>query len=345
MGKKIVLTGEKLSNLDAPRLRVYDELESAGTLALFDVTHPMQEFGSGIPTDGSVVKNLARVNAAGLYGEGATADQMDLGFVLQGNVSGAAGKIERTGSGGIHGIISQSAAVQGGFAVMVPAKVVHYLMKNRLRSYYASFWGRITRRPPTLDDMMFTVNGNGQQTNSFAFSFENTKSGINAWAQRPYSGSNLGFLFDPAAAPTVPSPVFRSIGMPSGWYTATAGKESSLPGDGANQGVTGAWGGGGASAGAVNYSTASAWKHAVQASGAVATSNAGSSFKVQGGSPSNYQSCGSQVVYRFYIEDLTASGRTYAQVRDLDYALYQREVLTAGGRYYGDTHTDPTTIP
>lgn len=52
------------------------------------------------------------------------------------------------------------------------------------------------------------------------------------------------------------------------------------------------------------------------------------------------------VFYRLYVEDLTASGRTYNQVHALDYAMYLRHVLTDGGRYYGDTvPTDPDTIP
>lgn len=51
-----------------------------------------------------------------------------------------------------------------------------------------------------------------------------------------------------------------------------------------------------------------------------------------------------RIVYRAYIEDLTVSGRTYAQVDAIDYALYTKEVLTPGGRYYGDTWTDPTTL-
>jgi hypothetical protein len=51
------------------------------------------------------------------------------------------------------------------------------------------------------------------------------------------------------------------------------------------------------------------------------------------------------VFYRFYIEDLTVSGRTYAQADAADYAEYTKQVLTAGGRYYGDTFTDPATIP
>lgn len=54
---------------------------------------------------------------------------------------------------------------------------------------------------------------------------------------------------------------------------------------------------------------------------------------------------GADVFYRFYLEDLTVSGRSYAQVDALDFAEYTKQVLTAGGRYYGDTFTAPSTIP
>ena len=53
----------------------------------------------------------------------------------------------------------------------------------------------------------------------------------------------------------------------------------------------------------------------------------------------------SHIFYRAYIEDLTVSGRTYAQVDAIDYALYQKEIMNVGGRYYGDTFTDPVTLP
>jgi len=53
---------------------------------------------------------------------------------------------------------------------------------------------------------------------------------------------------------------------------------------------------------------------------------------------------GSQVYYRVYVEDLTVSGRTYAQARNLDLAEYTKQVLTPGGRYYGDTFTAPATL-
>lgn len=55
---------------------------------------------------------------------------------------------------------------------------------------------------------------------------------------------------------------------------------------------------------------------------------------------------GAQIFYRGYIEDLTVSGRTYAEVDAIDYAEYTKQVLTAGGRYYGDTvPTDPSVLP
>ena len=52
----------------------------------------------------------------------------------------------------------------------------------------------------------------------------------------------------------------------------------------------------------------------------------------------------SVILYRAYIEDLTVSGRTYAEVDALDYALYQA-AFAEGGRYAGDTYTDPAMLP
>lgn len=52
----------------------------------------------------------------------------------------------------------------------------------------------------------------------------------------------------------------------------------------------------------------------------------------------------SRIIYRAYIEDLTVSGRTYAEVEAIDYALYQ-EAFAPGGKFYGDTYTDPSTLP
>lgn len=53
----------------------------------------------------------------------------------------------------------------------------------------------------------------------------------------------------------------------------------------------------------------------------------------------------SHILYRVYGEDLTVSGRSFSRVSALDQAEYAKAVTTAGGRYYGDTFTDPATIP
>lgn len=51
----------------------------------------------------------------------------------------------------------------------------------------------------------------------------------------------------------------------------------------------------------------------------------------------------SDVFYRSYVEDLTVSGRTYAEVDAIDYALWQA-AFAAGGKFYGDTFTNPATL-
>lgn len=53
----------------------------------------------------------------------------------------------------------------------------------------------------------------------------------------------------------------------------------------------------------------------------------------------------SWVLYRVYIEDLTISGRSFTDVSLIDQDLFEKEVLTDGGKYFGDSFTDPSTIP
>ena len=73
-------------------------------------------------------------------------------------------------------------------------------------------------------------------------------------------------------------------------------------------------------------------------------------LQLGGGMLSNYTGVtyrnkqNSIILYRAYIEDLTVSGRSYAEVDALDYAMYQA-AFAVGGRYHGDTHTDPSTLP
>lgn len=52
----------------------------------------------------------------------------------------------------------------------------------------------------------------------------------------------------------------------------------------------------------------------------------------------------SMIIYRYYMEDLDVSGRTYAEVDAIDKAMYDA-AFAVGGKYYGDTFTDPATLP
>lgn len=51
----------------------------------------------------------------------------------------------------------------------------------------------------------------------------------------------------------------------------------------------------------------------------------------------------SWVFYRAYVEDLTLSGRTFAEVSAIDTALWTA-AFGAGGRFAGDTYTAPATL-
>lgn len=48
-------------------------------------------------------------------------------------------------------------------------------------------------------------------------------------------------------------------------------------------------------------------------------------------------------LYRIYIEDLKLSGRTFAEVKAIDDAEFEK-AFNVGGRFYGDTWSDPATI-
>lgn len=52
----------------------------------------------------------------------------------------------------------------------------------------------------------------------------------------------------------------------------------------------------------------------------------------------------SRIIYRGYMEDLTASGRDYAEVEAIDYAMFL-EAFGLGGKFYGDTYTAPSALP
>ena len=67
-------------------------------------------------------------------------------------------------------------------------------------------------------------------------------------------------------------------------------------------------------------------------------------FGGQAGFWSGYRVGSSQILYRMYLEDLTVSGRTYAAAAAADLALYTA-AFAPGGKFYGDTFTNPAGFP
>lgn len=54
--------------------------------------------------------------------------------------------------------------------------------------------------------------------------------------------------------------------------------------------------------------------------------------------------CASDIFYRGYCEDLTVSGRTFAQVEAIDEALWTA-AFASGGKFNNDVYTDPSAFP
>lgn len=58
----------------------------------------------------------------------------------------------------------------------------------------------------------------------------------------------------------------------------------------------------------------------------------------------NYNKAASKVMYDVYFEDLSVSERSYADADAADLAAHTA-AFAPGGKYYGDTWTDPATLP
>lgn len=293
MGKKIVLTDTTLTGT-APRLAAVDGIESAGSLVLFDYAHPDTDIGAGVPAHLAVIPNLVAGNFATL--SGVTGENLHGIFRLAGNINnGTLGKVERSGKGGIHVIVSQANPLEAGdgVAVNAPAALYTYLAANPTHDIYFSAWDRQTRADKVTGANSAFVYATSSSTSHGPFNVYNTNAFTpGGWAAVEPPGNAVG-----------PRRTALTV-------TGYGGGAGSLP---ARSGLP-LWG---APASTLNANT-------------LATRNEGwPSF----------------ITYRVYIEDLTVSGRTHAEVDALDYALYAKDVLTAGGRYHGDTFTDPATLP
>jgi hypothetical protein len=288
MGKLIRLKG--VNFIGAPKLKQFDELETNGSLMLLDMTSM-----SGMPNNGASIPNLLRD-----YTQTITGQTSGLDFTMRTrSPDNANWKAERTGKGGLHGIIKQNTGNTTEYTVEMrgPIAVRDYILANPNHNFYVSMWSTVTR--PAISNPAVQSN--------FHFSTD-------------VSGGTNG-LFNMAAGK------FNTVG---GNLINDSAVPSTYDGDTPN--------------GTNKYN--SAQYSGVVNVGQQLNSNHHISIGVGAFGPWGYFNTdkgASKIIYRVYMEDLTVSGRTFAQVNAIDKALYDI-AFGVGGKFYNDTYTDPATI-
>lgn len=279
---------------------------SAGALMLVDFTDPLSDARvGGVPVHGGTVPNNAWQSAAALTG--GTSAQL-AAVIDAGGMSGSKGKVERTGKSGLHVLFSQKNNLDA-------ADRTHYslMLPVLLRDYLTNNPGNKlflsiwghTTRPASAHSNS-NVSIGGIDQGSVGYRLQ-IDSNRASWPLPETTPYHLGQR-GTGRAPV--GALYRNI--------AASGTVGSLN---------------------LNASvTERARLFAVGNTGSINTYTGGGTPPPQGNS-------GSHILYRAYLEDLTVSGRTYAQVDALDYAYYTQECLTPGGRFYSDTFTDPSVLP
>lgn len=285
MGRKLIITGTKLTNLSAPRIAEIDKIESPGSLMLIDPTHPHNPWPAGLPSaNGATLPNVLGKFATALAGPGTDVTQVAIkGW------TGGEGLLERTAKGGIHGIISPTVATTAtNFNLSLTDAAEAYVLANPTHKFYISTWRRDTKldSPAGTTVQWYFTHSIGAGGNYLNYGRTDTIIGgtvrSTSRTLAPVISSGTWDKWTGGAPTQVNqlSTVMFPFGQNSFAYDSTIVRRS-----------------------------------------------------------------GARVYYRAYVEDLTVSGRTAEQVDAIDYALFSKEVLTPGGRYYGDTFTDPVTIP
>ncbi|UIW10306.1 hypothetical protein [Flyfo siphovirus Tbat2_3] len=294
----MIRSNVKITDVNAPMIKVYDKILTRGSLALFDTANPMGGWGSGVPADGASIENLALDFIKPLISVSSEAAYH--GIISHGaGLTTAKARFERTACGGLHGIVSQSQSINAGegFALSIPAGAKRYIVENPNNSYFISVWKRQTRSIRGLTDgerkpaFMSIASYPGVDSNYLAVF---SKNGLNM-------ANRIGYRGTGADSDLVVNwqGVFNCAG------TGLMGTPPELTGD-----VNG-------------YATAFA-----------RPLNGNSTIT---GHPSF-------VFYRFYMEDLTVSGRTYAEVDALDQEMFSEAFDGITGRYRGDTFSSPDLV-
>lgn len=298
-----------------PRVDLMDSMLVHGSLMLLDPSNIAAPWSSGVPVTDSILRNLADNQASELLG----VNKDSLGAVVTyGNMIAGKGVLERTAKGGLHAALVSNAAIPYPFLKVKPSvPIAAYVMANPTHHYFISTWFQGTRFGEETGAVTAIALNDPPAPTTLLTSF--AQDGKNY----PEGATRLGFRR-------------TQVGSTSSWRPqANAGitpgyKIPVL----ANIGVAGY-----AGTPTITDPALFASNH-FKLFGVAAAGPYGSTT----GTGGSGVWLSSRALYRSYIEDLTVSGRTYAQVDALDHALFTREVLTAGGRYFGDTFTDPATV-
>lgn len=285
MGNQITLSDVVFSDSTLPVLRD-DPLLSSGSLVLVDVGHSKGRL-SGVPSNGTLVNNIAGSIASGLVGSASVSPDILTGFTSSAMVP------ELSGKGGLHVIkskVNDTNATR--FTLRLPAAIKAYLLDNPTHGYYFSMWQQFTRK------------------------FDANNAPLMIFGESAYS---VNFLMNLGSSGAVQGAATNVLGQATTLNPFVAAGPAKL-------------------------------QLAVSKVTGTLLSLAYTDLFIFGGVPSAgvmdaaLKKGGSQIMYRVYLEDLTVSGRTYAEVKTLDDALYAA-AFAPGGKFYGDTYTDPSTLP
>lgn len=285
MGKLIRLKG--VNFIGAPKLKQFDELETTGSLMLFDAS-----VITGLPNQGDSVSNVVAALTQDVTGQ-----TSGLNFTVNSkSANNANWLLERTSKGGIHGIIKQNSGntIENQLVFNGPLAVRNYILNNPNNNYYISLWSKVTKpaiaSPAVQSPFHFCVNSSN--------GFFNSQSGVLSDA----GGNRSNYVGIPSVFDT--DIVAGTNRFVSAQYSGIVNAGSPL--GTSNQielglGAFGPWG--------------------------FFTTDKGAS----------------RVLYRAYIEDLTVSGRTAAQVSAIDQDLFNT-AFSLGGKFYNDTYTNPNSL-
>lgn len=263
--------GENVDKL--PKLTMYDEIESDGSILLFDASKIDKT--QSVEND-AYLKNIFSENCSRICGD----SNIKISIKTSGDV-----KIEKTSKNAIHGMWNPNTQASGAnlqYAfINVIGGIKEYLKNNKIKNdFYLSAWIR------------FTSPDEGFGTTKMAYPISYTSPG-NYNNFKVFYASVFSDKTNITDACYIEMPCYKVDDI--------------------------------ASSGSSNMSLMNI--------GPVNLNNVGLTVG---------RIYGSTILYRFYIEDLTVSGRTAEEVKIIDKKLFN-EAFAEGGKFYNDTWTDPKT--